>query len=477
MLFPNPVPSPAGWQLFRWLFDPLTFLDQCTDRWGSTFSLGLVTGLRMTLVADPEAIADVFALDPNRIESGSMNYLLEPLVGLNSLLLLDGNPHRRHRKLLLPPFHGERMTAYGRLICDLTRQQAADWGSQKVIAGRKVTQVITLKTILKAVFGLVDGDRYGQIQVLATKILDLLGSPLTSSLLFLPSLQRDWGPWSPWGYFLKLRHQLDVLLYGEIADRRAEPSHAQPDAAQPGQSPNRGPSDRTDILSLLLAARDEAGQPMSDEEIRDELMTLLLAGHETTATSLAWALWWVTQFPAMGDRIRAEIAELGPDPEPMAIAKLPYLNAFCQETLRIYPVALIGSPRRLLKPTTIGEHDYPAGAIVSPNIYSAHRRPDLYPNPTQFQPERFLERSFSNSEFLTFGGGNRSCIGMAFAQFEMKLVLATLLMDWSVAYAGVVPPRPARRGVTVGPNGALRLRMTRRDRVAPAPVPLPQTVA
>lgn len=452
MTFINQVNSPGWWQLFRWLFDPIRFLENCTDRFGTVFSVKLFSGNFITILSDPAAVTDLFNLHPNSFESGALGKLLEPLVGFNSLLLLDGAEHRRHRKLLLPPFHGERMMAYGQLICDLTRQQTADWRDGSVIPARKVTQAITLKTILKAVFGLVEGDRYRQIQILTSQILDSLGSPLSSSLLFVPALQRDWGAWSPWGHFLRQREALDALLYAEIADRRAESAA---DLAE-----------RTDILSLLLAARDEAGDPMSDREIRDELMTMLLAGHETTATSLAWALWWLSRYPEMADRVRAEVAALGDRPEPMAIARLPYLNAVCQETLRFYPVVLTGTPRRLLEPATIGDRTYPAGTILMAGIYSIHRREDLYPDSEQFSPDRFLERSFSSSEFLAFGGGTRSCIGMAFAQFEMKLALATLLMDWSFTYAGGSPPQPSRRGVTMGPSGTVPLRVQPRDRVA-----------
>lgn len=449
MTLPPRLLAPRAWQMFRWLRDPLKFLDECAERYGSHFLMNLV-GLNMAIVSDPKAIADLLALDPSQFTSGSSNSLLEPLVGSSSILLLDDQAHRRQRKLLLPPFHGERMIAYGQLICDLTRQQAANWQSGQAIGGRQLMQTITLKTILQAVFGLVAGDRYAQIQRLTATILDLLGSPIGAFLLFNRPLQKDWGPWSPWGRFLAYRSQLDELLYAEIADRQAAQAAG-------------GGSDRTDILSLLLAARDEAGQPMTPAEIRDELITLLLAGHETTATSLSWALWWLTQNPAMADRIRQEIAALGDRPEPTAIARLPYLNAFCQETLRLYPVAIVLFPRSLTQPVTIGNQTYPAGISLFGCTYLVHRRPELYPNPEQFRPERFLERSFTASEFMPFGGGSRSCIGMAFAQFEMKLVLATLLMDWDLSYAGLVPPVPTRRGVTVGPSGPIRLRVTRRE--------------
>lgn len=462
MTFINQVNSPGWWQLVRWLFDPITFLEDCTDRFGSIFSVKLLGGNFMTIISDPAGVADLFALNPTTFESGALGKLLEPLVGLDSLLLLDGPEHRRHRKLLLPPFHGERMTAYGQLICDLTRQQTAAWQTGSVIPARQVTQAITLKTILKAVFGLVEGDRYAQIQVLTARILDSLGSPLSSSLLFLPALQQDWGAWSPWGYFLRQRAMLDALLYAEITERRAES--------------DANLAERTDILSLLLAARDEAGAPMTDREIRDELMTMLLAGHETTATALAWALWWLSCNPEMADRVRAEVAALGEQPEPMAIARLPYLNAVCQETLRLYPVVLTGTPRRLLEPATIGDRAYPAGTILLAGIYPIHHREDLYPNSDQFRPDRFLERSFANSEFLAFGGGTRSCIGMAFAQFEMKLALATVLMDWSFTYAGGPPPRPSRRGVTMGPSGKVPLRVQRRDRASVAASAVAQSV-
>jgi unspecific monooxygenase len=258
-------------------------------------------------------------------------------------------------------------------------------------------------------------------------------------MAFFPIFQTDLGPWSPWGQFIRLRQAIDELLYAEIAQRQQQ--------ADP---------DREDILSLLLGARDEAGNGMTVEELRDELITLLIAGHETTATAMAWALYWIHRLPPVEQALRAELESLGPNPEPMAIARLPYLNAVCSETLRIYPVAPIVTPRISKQPVTVDGHTFEPGTFLTPCIYLVHHRPDLYPEPDQFQPERFLERTFSPYEYFPFGGSNRRCIGAAFALFEMKLALAKILSQYRLALADETV-QPTRRGVTIAPKGGVRL--------------------
>ncbi|MEB3358246.1 MAG: cytochrome P450, partial [Synechococcales bacterium] len=252
--------------------------------------------------------------------------------------------------------------------------------------------------------------------------------------------------WSPWGKFVEQRSHVDQILYREIRDRR---DHLDPD--QP------------DILTLLLLARDAEGNPMGDVELRDELMTLLLAGHETTASALAWALYWIHEHPQVRESLLAELDGVSLE-EPMAIARLPYLSAVCQETLRIYPIAPIAVPRMVVnQPFDLQGHAIPPETMIAPCIYLTHRREDLYANAHEFRPERFLERQFSPYEFLPFGGGNRQCVGMAFALFEMKLVLATLLAQYSLTRVGDRPLFPTRRGVTLAPPTALRMVATPRD--------------
>ncbi len=306
-------------------------------------------------------------------------------------------------------------------------------------------QEISLQVILSAVFGLDQGQRFDQLRKILTSLLDSVGSPLSSMLLFFPSLQKDWGPLSPWGRFLRLKQQIDQLLIAEIQSRRKQ------------VDPNRD-----DILSLLLAARDEAGEPMTDEELRDELLTLLFAGHETTASALAWALYWVDYLPEVQDKLLSELKALPDNADPSAIARLPYLNAVCCETLRIYPIAINPFPRVTKAPMEIMGYQFEPGTVLLPSIYLTHQREDIYPEPKRFKPERFLERQFSPYEYLPFGGSNRRCIGLAFAQFEMKLVLATILAHCELKLVSNRPIKPTRRGLTVAPPGNMQMVVTQR---------------
>jgi len=431
----------------RWILRPLDVLEERAQRYGDTFALGRDTSSPLVYFSNPKAIQQILTTDPEMFEIGRGNRPLKFLVGENSLILLDGMKHQRQRRLLMPPFHGERMRAYGQLICDITEQVMSQWKIGEPFYVRSAMQEISLRVILRAVFGLDQGQRFDQLRQLLSSLLDVIGSPLTSSFLFFPSLQKDLGAWSPWGSFLRQKQQINQLLYAEIQQRREQ--------ADPSGD---------DILSLLLSARDEAGQPMTDEELRDELLTLLFAGHETTASALAWALYWVDHVPEVRDRVLSELNTLLPDADPTTIARLPYLNAVCQETLRIYPIAINPFPRTLKAPMEMMGYQFDPGTTLLISVYLTHHREDIYPEPKRFKPERFLERQFSPYEYLPFGGGNRLCIGMAFAQYEMKLVLATILSQYDLKLADQRPVKPTRRGFTVAPPGSMRMVVTQRRR-------------
>lgn len=433
--------SPALIQLLQWVPNPLTFMEKCAKEYGDVFQIKL--NYPMVFISHPKAIEEIFKTNPKQFDSGVGNQVLLPLLGDRSLVLLDGTLHQRQRQLLMPPFHGERMQAYGELICAIAEKVASKWVVGQPYSMRESTQDISLKIILQAVFGLHEGQRYDKLEQLLTSALESLASPWKASALFFKFLQVDLGAWSPWGKFLRERQEVDELLYAEIAERRQ----------------NLDPKS-SDILTMLLLARDEAGEPMSDLELRDELMTLLFAGHETTATALAWAFYWIHRQPEVYNKLLQELEELGDNPDPMAIIKLPYLNAVCCETLRIYPVAIITFPRIAKSPITIMGQEYQAGTALSPCIYLTHHREDLYPEPKKFKPERFLERQYSAYEFLPFGGSSRRCIGAAFAMFEMKLVLATILKRYSLALAEKKTVKPVRRGVTLAPAGGVNMVMT-----------------
>ena len=303
-------------------------------------------------------------------------------------------------------------------------------------------QEITLKVILQTVFGIQTGDRYDEIRQLLTALLDSIGSPLTSSILFYPGLRKNWGKFSPWGRFLWSKQRVNELLTQEIQERRQENN-----------------LDRQDILSLLLSATDEDGQPMTDEEITDELMTLLVAGHETTASALSWALYWLHYLPLVRDKLLVELSTLGDNPSPLDIVSLPYLSAVCAETLRIYPIVLTTFPRILKKPLDLMGYHFTPGTVLNPCVYLVHRREDIYPQADKFKPERFLDRSYGVYEYFPFGGGNRKCIGMGLAMMEMKLTIAAIMSCYELALISDRPLKPVRRGFTVAPPGNFQLKV------------------
>jgi cytochrome P450 family 110 len=455
MTLPDGPNAPRFIQLLQWIANPLNYLETAARRYGEIFTTRWGNLPPYVLLSNPQAIQKLLTADPRLFESGSGNYVLQPILGNQSLVLLDGERHQRQRQLLTPPFHGERMKAYGKLMCNLTEKLIGQQRNGEPFPVRFTMQEISLQVILNAVFGIHEGERYQQLKHLFTSLLDAVSSPISSSLLFFKSLQVDLGSWSPWGHFLHRQQQIDQLLYAEIEERRANPD----------------PS-RTDILNLLMSARDAEGQPMTDEELRDELMTLLFAGHETTASSLAWALYWIHRVPEVRSQLLRELDSLDGQLEPSAIAKLPYLTAVCSETLRIYPVAMIIFPRIVKSSFQLMGYEFEPGTVISPCVYLTHHREDIYPEPKRFKPERFLERQYSPYEYFPFGGSDRRCIGMAFAQYEMKLVLATILSRWELALADNRPVRPVRRGVTLAPPASLKMVVTGQRPAVKIPVPI-----
>jgi unspecific monooxygenase len=423
-------------QKLQFITNPLEVLEKKAQIYGDIFTLSVNSNDKPQIViSNPQGIEKIFTANLEQLDSGKEAGLKPLLVGEKSLLSLSGERHKRERKLLMPPFHGERMRAYGETIRLLTEQVTNQWEIGTPFSIRSSMQAISFQVILKAVFGLEDGVRYQELTRLLTQRLEGGKSIFRAILLFLPILQKDWGPWSPWGRLKRNEQQINQLIYDEIGERRDRPD----------------PS-RTDILSLMMAARDEHGEPMTDVELRDELITLLIAGHETTASSLAWTFYWIHHLPEVQDKLLIELDSLSENPDPNDILKLPYLNAVCQETLRIYPVVNFALPRVVKSPLEIMGYQLEPGTILSASIYLAHHREDLYPEPKQFKPERFLERQFSPYEYLPFGGGNRRCLGYAFALFEMKLVLVNILSRWQLELADSKPAKPVRRGLLMSPS-------------------------
>ncbi len=438
---PNGPKTHPWLQTLEWLRDPLGYMETCAQEYGDFFTLKI--GPLFTpqvFISNPQAIQEIFATDPQQLDAGKSAGVRSLLLGAQSLISLEGQPHQRQRKLLLPPFHGERMRTYGQVMGEITQEVTETWQNDQPFSVLSSMQIISFNVILRTVFGLEKGERYEQIRELLIEIMNPKKPVLLTLTFLFPLLQQDWGDWSPWGHFVRLKQQLDHAIYAEIAERKAN------------FDPNR-----IDILSMMVAARDEQGQPMTDEEIRDELITLLVAGHETTASSLAWALYWIHRSPMILEKLLQEFAKVDQNGDLNEFTKLPYLNAVCQETLRMYPVAMLAFNRLVKSPLTIQGYQFEPGTLLIPCIYLTHHREDLYPNSKEFKPERFLERQYSPSEFLPFGGGNRRCIGLAFALFEMKIVLATILTQWQMKLASSKPVIPVRRGVLLGPSEGVNM--------------------
>ncbi|HET9196778.1 MAG TPA: cytochrome P450 [Solirubrobacterales bacterium] len=411
---------PAVGQAVAYYRDPLGFLARQQQRYGDIFSVRFPFFGRLVYVARPDLVKELFTGPPAVFHAGEANAtVLEPAVGPNSVLTLDDEPHLRQRKLLLPPFHGDRIQRYGELIVEMTRREMESWPVGEPFALRPHTQRITLAVIMRAVFGVHDERRLERFERLIDDFARRVGV-VTS----FPMLRRDFGPLSPWKRFLRSREGLDEFIYEEIRLRRAEPGH----------------EERDDVLSLLLGARDEDGEPMSDRELRDELVTVLGAGHETTATGLAWAVERLVRTPRAMAKLRDSIAAGEED----------YLGATVKETLRARPV-IVDVARKLKAPATVGDYEIPAGQFVLAAIAALHYRDDLFPDPDEFRPERFLDGKADNYAWIPFGGGIRRCIGAAFAEYEMRLILREFV-ERAELRAVDEQPEPVRiRNITLAP--------------------------
>jgi cytochrome P450/predicted unusual protein kinase regulating ubiquinone biosynthesis (AarF/ABC1/UbiB family) len=437
---PGPA-SPPLVQAMRWVQWPLSLLDECASRYGETFTLRLPAAPPLVFFSHPDAIKAIFTGDEEALRAGEANYRLEPILGRHSLLILDGAEHLRERRLLQPPFHGDRMLAYGPVMRDIAGAAVASWPPGRPFALHPEMQGITLDVILRTVFGLAEGPAKRELRAALTDLLAIGSNPQ----LLLAAQQANGNGGGAATRFLAARARVDRQLFAEIAARRRA------DVAG-----------RADILSLLVQATDEEGRPLGDVALRDELMTMLLAGHETTATALAWAVSHVLADDGVRARLLEEIGSAGPAPlDPQQVTKLAYLDAVCRETLRLTPIVpLVG--RRLTRPMTIGGVALPAGVVAAPCIYLAHRRPARWPEPERFRPERFLDSKPTPWEFLPFGGGMRRCLGMAFALVEMKIVLAEVLSRVELRAAPGYQVRVVRRSVTLAPAEGMPVVVQRR---------------
>jgi cytochrome P450 len=411
--------APAAVNTARLVQRPMESLLGWRERYGDVFTVPLLVFGVGVYVCDPDAIRGLLTGDQSDLHAGEANAPLSPVLGEKSLLTLDGAEHLRHRRLLLPPFQGSAVQGFRTVISDVAEAEVDRWRVGEQFAMRDRTRALTFEVIVRAVFGVTDPIRIERLRAALVSLLDM-----TPIFLLPQMLRRDLGPWSPWGRFRRRLHAADVLLYEEIARRRADPAL----------------EDRTDVLSLLLRARDEEGEPLSDRELRDELMTMLLAGHETTATGLAFAFDLLSRTPRVLARLRDELQDGDA-----------YLDAVVTETLRLRPV-IDASERTLTQPRTIGGYELPAGIRVYPAIAVVHHRDDLYPQPEEFRPERFLDGKAESYSWLPFGGGIRRCIGAALAQAEMAEVIRTVVTRVDLQPTRPKPDPIVMRGVTLVPR-------------------------
>lgn len=446
MTLPNTFKTPSFLQKVQWVADPVAYMEKAARQYPDIYTAEVVGfGNTLVFVNHPEGIEKVFSNDTKEfVAIGETNKTFEPIIGEYGLVILDGNRHKRQRKLMMPSFHGKRMHSYAELMCHHSEKVFANLPINETFSASEATLDISLEVILGAVFGLSEGERYQQIKNKLLSMLHIVSSPLTASFLLFPALQKDLGAWSLWGKFVRLRKQLDDLIYAEIAERRNHPD-----------------ADRIDVLSMLMEAIDEEGQAMTDKELRDELITMLLAGHETSATAMAWSLYWVHHTPHVKEKLLAEIDNLGENPDPMEVFRLPYLTAVCNETLRICPVSMTTFPRVVKEPVELLGHNLEPGTVIVGSLYNLHRREDLYPQSNKFRPERFSERQYSQYELFSFGGGARRCVGEAFAMFEMKLVLTTILSKYQLELADNKPEKLQRHGAfNLAPANGVKMSIT-----------------
>jgi cytochrome P450 family 135 len=395
-------------------------MESCRRRYGEPFTLRIIRGGDMVFLSDPPSIKLLFAADRTNRMSPGRTGVLRPLVGERSVLLLEGAEHLRRRRLMLPPFHGDRMRAYGQLIGGATTREVGRWPLGEAFPLHPAMQSITLEVIMGAVFGVTEHARREQLRRALIEVLSETRSPRAVALA-LPAL--GWVP--AHRRMERMLERIDAILAAEIAERRADPSLPE----------------REDILSMLVGARFEDGSAMDDRELRDQLMTLLLAGHETTATALSWAFDLLFRNPAALERLRAEIDQ----------GEQSYLDAVIAETLRIRPVVpFVG--RQLAEPLELGGYELPPDTVAVAAIYLTHTRPDVYPHPYEFRPERFLDGNPETFSWIPFGGGTRRCLGAAFAEFEMRTVLPTILARAELRPANDRPEPIVRRNVTLAPK-------------------------
>ncbi|WP_372366129.1 cytochrome P450 [Candidatus Uabimicrobium sp. HlEnr_7] len=430
--FPGPT-RPWWWQVYTLIRNP-SYISKCLQKYGDPFYLMLEPKTPFLIFTDPTAAREIFTAHYNDVFAGPVSESLRPILGRESLLLIDGDKHLNMRRFMTPAFTGNAMRVYGSVIRDTTRKNTELWAKDSHVFIQGVMQNISLEVILQAVFGLKEGDRFQKYKQVLVDYISVFNGK-NAIFLYSSAFQKDLGIFTPWGKYLKMVKVVDGLIYEEIKLRKKKPN-------------------QQDIFSRLLAIRDENGNGLSEKVLRDQLLTLLLAGHETTASALAWAFYWIHRDPQILDTLSCELQPFCNNFDIESITKLPYLDAVCRETLRLYPV-IPAVGRLLQRPMSIMGHTLPAKTNVVLSIYLMHHRPDLYPESHLFRPKRFIEREYNSYEYIPFGGGARRCLGIHFAFYEMKIVLAYILLHFQLKLRSNKPISAVRRGVTFLPGGGV----------------------
>jgi cytochrome P450 len=418
--------TPTALQSIGWWSRPTAYMERCRARYGKRFTIRLLGQSPFVILSDPDEIKQVFTAPPDVLHPGEGARILEPVIGANSVILLDEDPHMRQRKLLLPAFHGEKMQRLSGLMGELAEREVASWPTGEPTPLHSRLQRLTLEVILRAVFGLQRGAQLDELRDLMTEVLAFGENPIS----LLPPAQRLLAGRGPVGRMERVSARADELIYALIEERR------------------RDGGDGEDVLSMLLGARDEDGEPMSPAELRDELVTALVAGHETTASQLAWALERIAREPGVQQRLHEELDDGSDDA---------YLTATINEILRRRPVVPNAEPRLVNQPVQIGDIEYQPGVVLFASAYLVHHDAAIYPDPYAFRPERFLDQTPGTYTWIPFGGGRRRCLGASFALLEMKIVLRTALARYELRSAGGPPEVTRRRGITFSPSGGSRV--------------------
>jgi cytochrome P450 len=436
---PGPRP-PTIMQALAYWTRPYASLERLRQRYGMPFTRRLPFLPPGVMVSHPDHIKEIFTAPPDVLHPGEGTRVLEPLVGVNSVLLLDEGDHMEQRKLLLPSMHGEKMARLSGLIEEVAAEEIAGWPRGSATELHPRLQRLTLEIILRAVFGLDEGERLDTLRDALRAQLAFGDKPIS---MVPPPPEGRWrdtlGRAGPLAAFQRLRERVDTLMFELIDERRRD--HA----------------GRDDILSMLLEARHDDGSPMSADELRDELMTMLVAGHETTASSLAWALELLPRNPDALAHLRDEID--GGDGDE-------YLTATIQETQRHRPVLPTAAPRLVKQEIEVGGRTYQPGVALIAASYLIHHDPEVYPDPYSFRPQRFLDNPPGTYTWIPFGGGRRRCLGASFANVEMKIVLRELFSRCEVEAAGDGHEPARRRNITVRPGRGTKVVLRDRTRVA-----------